>query len=305
MRIIRGIESIPPDLGPTVAALGTFDGVHLGHQAILGTAVERARSLGLTALACTFTPHPADVLRPGRAPLPITTLEERLVLMDGLGLGAVLVIRFTPALAAMEPEAFVADVVLGALAAREVVVGFNHRFGRAARGDAPLLQRLAAHLGFAAHIVPPLVIDGAAISSSEIRATLGRGDVERAAQLLGRPYTLAGTVVRGAGRGRALGFPTANLACSRPPLVPLGVYAARAEIGGATYRAAVNVGRAPTFGENAVTIEAHLVGFAGELYGHALRLEFLARLREERKFPSAEALREQIARDTAAAARVP
>lgn len=303
MRIIRGLESVPPDLGPTVAALGTFDGVHRGHQAILGTAVARARTLSLTALACTFTPHPADVVRPGRIPLPITTLEERLTLMGDLGLGAAVVIRFTPALATMEPEAFLEEVVLGALHAREVVVGFNHRFGRGARGDPQLLEGMAQHLGFAAHVVPPLVIEGAAVSSSEIRAALGRGDVEGAARLLGRPYMLAGTVVRGAGRGRSLGFPTANLACSRPPLVPLGVYACHAEVGDGRYRAAVNVGRAPTFGDNAVAVEAHLLGFTGDIYGQPLRLGFVARLREERTFSSVEALREQIARDAEEAAR--
>jgi riboflavin kinase/FMN adenylyltransferase len=238
-----------------------------------------------------------EVLSPQHAPVPLTTLDERLSLIESLGVDTTVVLRFTPDLAAIEPEDFIRDVALRRLGAREIVVGFNHRFGRGARGDAELLRRLADTLDFTAHVVPPLLVDGVPISSTEIRAALQRGEVERAAALLGRHYSVAGEVVRGASRGKSLGFPTANLRPDRPLLVPLGVYAARAVAAGAHHGAVVNVGRRPTFGENEVAIEAHLLDFAGELYGSRLDLAFVRRLRAEQKFGSVADLRAQIARD--------
>src|SRR5690349_13079372 len=153
MQIVRGLESFPPDAGPSAIALGAFDGIHLGHRAILGTAVAQARQGRLSALACTFDRHPMEVLQPDRAPLPITTLDERLELIAGTGIDTTIVIPFTPAVAGIEAKAFVQDVLVGTLKAREIIVGFNHRFGRGARGDAELLEALAAPLGFRAHIV--------------------------------------------------------------------------------------------------------------------------------------------------------
>ena len=297
MRILRGLESYPPDAPASVVALGVFDGVHRAHRAILDAAVARAREAGLVALACTFDPHPAQVLSPHRAPAPITTLEERLDLIAGAGLDATVVLAFSRELPALEPEAFVEAVLLERLHARAVVVGFNHRFGRAARGDARLLEALARTLGFAAHVVPPLVIDGAPVSSSAVRTALQAGDVEAAMRLLGRPYRVTGPVVRGAARGRILGFPTANVQPERPVLVPAGVYACRADTPGGGHRAVVNIGVRPTFQETVVTVEAHLLDFTSDLYGHRLTLEFQRRLRDEVRFPSVEALRAQIARD--------
>jgi riboflavin kinase/FMN adenylyltransferase len=303
MRTIRGLESYPPDARPGAVALGAFDGIHLGHRAILGRAVTLARERGLEALACTFDPHPLEVLQPDRAPLPITTLADRLELIAETGIDTAVVVAFTRAIAALEPEAFVRDALAGTLRAREIVVGFNHRFGRGARGDARLLETLGPSLGFRTHVVAPLEVDGVPVSSSEIRAALGRGDLERAARLLGRPYALGGEVVHGAGRGRTLGFPTANVRMDlRLPLAP-GVYACRARVGPAEYRAVVNAGVRPTFGETELAVEAHLLDFSGDLYGQRIHLTFLRRLREERRFPSVEALREQIAADVAAARR--
>jgi len=301
MRTIRGLESYPPDAGPSAVALGAFDGIHLGHRAILGRAVELARARGLEALACTFDPHPMQVLQPARAPLPVTTLADRLALIGETGIATTVVIPFTRHVAAMEPEAFVERVLLGVLRAREVVVGFNHRFGRAARGDARLLEGLGARLGFGVHVVPPTTVDGVTVSSSEIRAVLGQGDLARAARLLGRDYTVGGEVVHGAGRGGSLGFPTANIKTALPLPLPAGVYVGRADVGSAVYPAVVNIGVRPTFGDSESTVEAHLIDFTGDLYGRRLRLTFLRRLREERKFPSVEALRAQIAADVASA----
>jgi riboflavin kinase/FMN adenylyltransferase len=301
MQIVRGLRSYPPDAGPSAVALGVFDGIHLGHRAILGTAVAQARGQGLAAVACTFDPHPLEVLQPERAPLPLTTLEERLALIAETGIDTAVLLAFTREVAAMEAEEFVRAVLLGTLRARDVVVGFNHRFGRGAAGDAGLLQRLGAALGFRAHIVAPLEVDGIPVSSSEIRTALQAGDLARAARLLGRHYSVEGEVVRGAGRGRTLGFPTANVKTDRPLPLPAGVYACHALVERARHRAVLNLGVRPTFGESELLVEAHLLDFSGDLYGSRLKLTFLRRLREERRFPDVEALRRQIALDVAAA----
>lgn len=301
MRIVRGLESFPPDAPPSAIALGVFDGVHLGHRAILGTAVSQARAAGLEALVCTFDRHPGEVLQPGRAPAMITTLDERLALIGETGVDGIVVLGFTRELAAIEPEAFVKDVLLGRLRAREVVVGFNHRFGRGARGDARLLQSLAERLGFLAHEVPPMLVDGVPVSSSEIRSALQRGDAGAAARFLGRPYAILGSVTAGAGRGRSLGFPTANVQPDRPILAARGVYRGRLDVGGRQHPCVVNVGVRPTFGETTLAVEAHLLDFSDDLYGLSVRLELLDRLRDEMRFGSVEELRVQIARDIAAA----
>jgi riboflavin kinase/FMN adenylyltransferase len=301
MRIVRGLESAPPDAGPSAVALGTFDGVHLGHRAILGTALARAREVGIEAVACTFDPHPMEVLQPDRAPRPITALDERLRLIGETGVDAVVVLSFTRELAAIEPEAFVKDVLLDRLHAREIVVGYNHRFGRGARGDARLLEELAGRLGFRAHVVPPMTVDGEAVSSTGIRAALQRGDVAAAARGLGRPYAITGTVTSGAGRGRTLGFPTANIAASGAVLVARGVYRGRVAVDREEHAAVVNVGVRPTFAETVLAVEAHLLDFSGDLYGRSVRLDFLDRLRDEMRFASVDDLKAQIARDVAAA----
>jgi len=301
MRIIQGLESYPPDAGPSVVALGAFDGIHLGHRAILATAVSRGQARGLRGVACTFDRHPMEVLQPERAPVPITTLEERLDLIARTGVDLTLVLPFTPALAAVEPEAFVKDVVVGRLFAREVVVGFNHTFGKGARGTAALLRDFGERIGLVTHVVPPLLVDAIPVSSSEIRTALKDGDVVRAARYLGRPYSIAGVVTRGAGRGRTLGFPTANLDPDRPLLVPTGVYACRAEVGARSEPAVVNVGVRPTFGNNDLAIEAYLLDFSGDLYGARLALHFVGRLRGEQKFQGVDELKRQIGRDVEAA----
>jgi riboflavin kinase/FMN adenylyltransferase len=301
MQIVRGLESFPPDARPSVVALGTFDGVHLGHRAILGVAVTRARAAGLQALACTFEQHPAEILNPARAPKSITTVDERLALIGETGVDGVVVLSFTPALAAVEPEAFVKDVLLGRLRAQEIVVGFNHRFGRGARGDARLLQEMAGRLGFQAHVVPPLTVEGVPVSSSEVRTALQRGDVVAAARFLGRPYSIGGTITSGHGRGRTIGFPTANLAPDRDLLIPKGVYGCFAHVEGVAHLAVVNVGVRPTFSETTLAIEAYLLDFTGDLYHRRMRLDFVLHLRDEMRFQSVDDLKAQIARDVAAA----
>jgi riboflavin kinase/FMN adenylyltransferase len=301
MQVIQGLDRYPADAPPSVVALGTFDGIHLGHRAVIGTAVERARALGVQAVTLTFDPLPAAVLRPGEAPPEILSLEERITRIATLGPDVTLVIRFTDEFSRVEADAFVRDVLAGRLRAREVVVGFNHTFGRGARGTPDLLREVAAPLSIRVHVVPPLSVDGIVVSSTSVRDALRAGDVRRAAGLLGRPYALGGRVVRGAMRGRVLGFPTANLTPAGPLLLASGVYAAHAEWDGESAPAVVNVGVRPTFGESTPTIEAHLLDVKVDLYGRPLTLAFVARIRDEMKFPSVDALRARIGEDVAAA----
>lgn len=304
MEIVRGLESYPSESPASVVALGAFDGIHLAHQKILATARERARSLGLVALALTFEPHPLAVLRPDRAPVPITEPSENLDRIAAQGMDVTVIIPFTLEFSRIEPEAFVEDVLSRRLKAREVVVGFNHTFGRDARGNAQLLAEVGPGYGLVAHVIPALAVDGVIVSSSAIRDAIAVGDVARARQLLGHPYTVRGRVARGKGRGRRLGFPTANFKPERELLLAPGVYAARARWAEGEAGAVVNVGVRPTFGEGEFWVEAHLLEFSDDLYDKLLTLAFLERLRSEQKFPDAEALRAQVARDVATAARL-
>lgn len=297
MRVLRGLASFPPELIPSVVALGSFDGIHLAHAKILSTTVERARALGASAVACTFDPHPAAVLHPERPPALIATPEENLSRIAAHGLDAALVIPFTLELSRMEPEVFVGEVLVRALGAREVVVGFNHTFGRGARGTAALLKELGPTMGFVAHVLPPLQVNGQTVSSSAIREALREGQVATARSFLGHPYTVSGVVLRGAGRGRTLGFPTANLRPQRPLILAPGVYVARARWPSGSAWAVVNVGYRPTFGEHQYWVEAFLLDFSGDLYDRSLTLSFVERIRAEMKFPSADALRQQVKAD--------
>jgi riboflavin kinase/FMN adenylyltransferase len=304
MRVIRGLDQYPADAPPCVVALGTFDGVHLGHQAVIRTAVDRARALSLRSVAVTFDPNPMTVLRPAEAPPEIVSLDERLARIADLGSDLGLVIPFTPEFSRVEAETFVQDVLLGRLRAREVVVGFNHTFGRGARGTPFLLAEVAASAAARVHVIQPLMIRSVVVSSSSIREALRRGDVELAGRLLGRPYAVRGIVGRGEQRGRILGFPTANLVAPPGWLLADGVYAGRAGWAGRSAPAVVNVGMRPTFDERTRLIEAHVLDATPELYGEALTVAFLSWLREERRFPSVEALRAQIEADVALARRV-
>jgi riboflavin kinase/FMN adenylyltransferase len=295
MRILRGLESFPPELRPTVVALGAFDGIHLAHAVIIRTAVERARALGIRAVVSTFDPHPVVVLRPDRPHEQIATAEENLRRIAECGPDATLVIPFTLELSRMEAEDFVSGVLLERLGAHEVVVGYNHTFGRGARGTAALLQDLGGRLGFVTRVLPPLQVGGQTVSSSAIRDALREGDVETAGALLGRPYAVTGTVLRGAGRGRTLGFPTANLRPDRPLLLAAD---------GGQGDAVVNVGYRPTFGEDQYWVEAYVFDFAGDLYDRRLAVEFRHRIRPEMKFSGVDALKRQVAADMETARRL-
>jgi riboflavin kinase/FMN adenylyltransferase len=301
------LAEAPP--APLALAIGNFDGVHRGHQALVCAAADIAGRAGGTAGVLTFDPHPARVFAPALAPPLIVPLARRLELLGEAGATLAIVEAFTPALAAVEPEAFVRDVLVGAFGAREVVVGYDFSFGRARRGTPALLRELGAGLGLGVTIVPPVTVDGLVCSSTKVREFVLEGRVEGAALLLGRPVELQGPVVRGAGRGRGLGLPTANVAPEGELVPRLGIYAARARVldasGGiaSTHGAALSIGSNPTFtagsGSAPVTVEAHLLDFDGDLYTKRIRLEILHRLRDERRFETVDALMAQIREDIA------
>lgn len=289
-------------------AVGNFDGVHRGHQALIAATVARSRQLGGAAMALTFDPHPAKVVNPAAAPTELLSLEQKVRLLAALGLERLVVLPFTTAVAAQPPEDFVSEILAGALGARWVLVGAGFRFGQGRSGDVGLLERLGRRHGFEVTAMPPVASEGAPISSTRVRAALSRGAMSEVARLLGRPFLIEGSVERGARRGRTLGAPTANVVPLNTLLPPDGVYAAWCHIADEAPRhpAVVNVGRRPTFdgGNNSVHVEVHLLDFEGDLYGRSLGVELSECLRGERRFPGAEALRAQIQSDIQQARQV-
>ncbi len=283
--------------GAIVATVGVFDGLHRGHQAIMSQVVARARELRGMAAVLTFDPHPRRVLDPERAPRLMLTREQKLSLLERLGMDAAVVLPFDRALAAMPAEEFVREVLHRRLGAREIFVGADFRFGRGRAGDFPLLERLGREAGVVAHSVAPVVEDGERISASRIRALLAEGKAREARALLGRPFSLIGTVVHGEGRGGAVLVPTANLAPENEFLPERGVYITATRRPAGTILGLTNVGLRPTFGDQRLVVETFLPGFSGDLYGARVELDFLERLRDERKFESTEDLRNQIGRD--------
>jgi riboflavin kinase/FMN adenylyltransferase len=299
------LKALSPHPWPAVAVtVGNFDGVHRGHQALVKEAVAGAPSGG-TVVVLTFDPHPSRVLSPDRAPSSLMTVDQKAEVLGGLGVHKLAVLPFTRELALKTPEAFADEVLRGALGARLVVVGSNFRFGRGREGDVAGLAALGDSLGFEVRGVEPLWHEGAPISSSRVREALARGAVAAAHALLGRAFFVDGTVVRGEGRGRTIGIPTANVATVNETLPRPGVYACRVRTPDAEERPAVaNLGRRPTFDGGTTTLEAHLLDFHGDLYGAPVRVAFLERLRDERRFDGPAALVAQIAADVAEARRL-
>lgn len=304
MEVIHGLEEFPAQRVPLVLALGTFDGVHLGHQALIATARERARALSGRCAVLTFDPHPRTILAPDSGPILLTTLPERLALLAGLAVDLALVLRFDDTLRNI-PAALWIDRLAAHVRMTEVVCGPNYSFGRDRRGNAALLQALSAERGFRVRVVDPVEIDGAPVSSSRLRDVIRMGRVGEAARLLGRWYAVRGTVVRGEARGRALGYPTANLEPPAGKLLPgTGIYAAFARAAAAVHHAAVSIGTRPTFGPGTLRVEAYLLDYDGDLYGQPLEVHFVDRLRDELAFPSVADLVRQMTADVTAASHV-
>ena len=285
-----------------VVTVGTFDGLHRGHQRVLAEVVRRAGQRGLASVLVTFDAHPLEVLNPAACPKLLTLPEEKQDLLAGTGLDRLVVLPFTREVAQQSPEEFIRRL-RAEHALRELVLGYDHAFGRGRSGDEALVRRLGAADGFDVAVVDAVREDGQPISSTLIRAAVAHGDLTAAARWLGRPYGLLGRVVAGAGRGRTIGVPTLNLAPpeSRKLLPPDGVYAAWVRWRGTRYGGMMNQGPRPTFAEQGRTLEVHLFDFSAELYGETVRVEWVERLRDVQAFPSRDALVAQLERDRQAA----
>ncbi|MGH7567258.1 MAG: riboflavin biosynthesis protein RibF [Gemmatimonadota bacterium] len=293
-----------PGTRRTTVTVGTFDGIHRGHQAVLAEIVRRAAAADRAAVLVTFDPHPLEIVAPERAPALLTVADERRLLWPLFGLDYVHVVRFTEAIRQMPPEVFVRDVLVARLRVGELVIGYDHGFGKDRSGNVDVLRRLGAEIGFAVDVVGPVEMDSEAVSSSRVRRAVEGAEFDAAELGLGRPYSALGRVERGAGRGRSLGFPTANVRLEDPRkcLPSDGVYAVRVELDGALHDGMANLGSRPTFGETQRGLEAHLLDWDGEsLYGARPLVEFVARLRSIVRFDGPRQLVEQLERDRRAA----
>lgn len=295
-------SGLPNDGRGTVITVGTFDGIHRGHWAVLQEIRRRAMESGRRSVLVTFHPHPLKVVRPDAAPPLLTTPAEKKEILAETGLDYAVFLSFTHVLAAYSPRRFVKEILVGRLKVEELVIGYDHGFGRGRSGDAETLRAIGSELGFEVDVVSPIRAGEVPVSSSRIRKALLERDVEGARVGLGRPYCVRGLVVRGEGRGRGLGFPTANLwvPVNGKLIPPPGVYAVRAGIRRGDFGGAIHIGPRPTFTGSRPTIELHVLDFEGDLYGEEIRVEFIRFLREVRPFSSASALVEQLKSDVEA-----
>lgn len=328
MRVLTGLESYRPGIGRSlVLGLGNFDGVHLGHQALIRAVVEQARRLGGESALLTFREHPQSVLHPDRRPPLLTSPEQKFFLLDELGVDTCFVVNFSETFSKIEPESFVRDILAGQLCAREIYLGYNAHFGHNRQGDTGLMRRLAGRYGFRFEEVKPVQVDGDFVSSTRIRSLIQAGELEKMSACLGRPFSVFARVVKGDGRGRTIGYPTANLEVQSDLMPPEGVYAVSIRLvnwdwqpaDGAGVRefrcrledprllGVLNYGRRPTFmpgtGEGP-SIEVHLPDFEGDLYGKNLEITFCTCLRKEKRFENSQALKNQIAIDIQNARRL-
>jgi len=308
MRVIFGLPEADSGLTAGVLSIGNFDGVHRGHQAIIARAAARARARAGPCIVLTFEPHALSVIRPQDVPPVLTPLDEKAAQLSAHGADAVVVVRPDPPFLSLSPDEFARRVLVDRFRVAAVVEGPSFRYGHRRAGDVETLRQAGARYGFEVEVVDPIEVDVAPgrrepVSSSLVRRAVASGDMELARRALGRPYALLGVIVEGRGRGREIGYPTANLATGQ--LLPLeGVYAGSATVAGRTWPAAISIGRAPTFGDTDVLVEAHLLDFSGSLYGQQMRLEVHTRLRPQEACGSVEELRSRIEQDVAAVRRM-
>ena len=301
LAILRSVAECRAHFGErgraSVVTVGNFDGLHLGHREILRHVVERARAESALSVAITFDPHPLRILRPSGAPPLLMTLPQRFAALDAEHLDAVLVLKFDSALEHLSPEKFISEILIEALGTRAVLVGQNFRFGYRQAGDVPFLRECGNKLGYAVECIPAVAWRGSTISSTAIRNAVGEGRLISAGRMLGRPYSLAGEIQRGEGRGRRAVFPTLNLGTEQELLPKSGVYATEVVVDSRLHRAVTNVGIRPTFGGGKVSVESFLFDFSRDLTSGPMEVRFWRRLRDEMKFPGPEALRLQIQQD--------
>jgi riboflavin kinase/FMN adenylyltransferase len=297
MKIFRNLSDIEGKLANAVVTIGNFDGVHLGHREIFRRVRESARETGGVSVVITFVPHPLKLL-PSRKNLRlITTYAEKEALIGASGIDVLVIIPFTEEFAGISAADFVTQVLIGKIGMRRMVIGYDYAFGRNREGNVPLLRRLGDQLGFEVEVLEPIGAHGIVYSSSKIRTMIGEGRVKEVVALLGRHFFLDGTIVHGHHRGKELGFPTANLATGNELIPMQGVYAVKVDIGGRLHDGACNIGSNPTFGDEGSAIEVFVFDFEGDLYGSDLRIYFIERIRDERKFPDRTALQEAIRAD--------
>lgn len=296
MKLLRGFET-PTGYRGGFVAIGNFDGVHRGHQSMIAVLVGRARDAGVPAVVLTFDPHPIHLLRPGQAPPSLSTVERKAGLLGKAGVDYVIAYPTDQQLLNLEPERFFQDIVRAHLDARGLVEGPNFFFGKNRAGDVQTLERLCQSAGLTLDVVPPFALGEQLVSSSAIRSLISQGRLAQAREMLGHPYRLQGTVVRGESRGRLLGFPTANLEGVKTLVPAEGVYAGAVTLADQGHPSAINVGSNPTFGEQSQKIEVHVLGFNGDLYGQQLNVDLLERLRDTVKFSGVDDLKNQLAND--------
>lgn len=304
MNLLRDLAALTDDLRSGAVSIGNFDGVHLGHARIIERLIARAREVNGPAVVFTFDPHPVRILRPAEAPFPLTWTDRKAQLLAHLGVDATLAYPTDEALLALTADEFFERIIRGRLAAKAIVEGANFQFGRGRAGTAEALRRLTDESGILLEVVPPLRIDGEVVSSSRVRRLVAKGQIDEARRLLTEPYRIRGMVRHGAGRGARLGFPTANVDAIDTLLPAAGVYAGRGLTSAGCWPAAINVGPNPTFGENAIKVEVHLIGFHGSLYGEPLEVDLVGRLRDIRTFAGPDELRSQLQADVMAAERL-
>ncbi|HEY3861882.1 MAG TPA: riboflavin biosynthesis protein RibF [Verrucomicrobiae bacterium] len=299
MKVISDAADLNPGPRSVCAAIGVFDGVHLGHQHVLRQTIAEAERHGAVAAAVTFDRHPNAVVAPAHVPPLIYPLDKKLEVIASCGVEAACVIRFDKAFSQIPGEQFIRDLARDFRQIQSICVGAEFGFGAHRSGNVALMEKLGAELGFAVHALRDVELDGQSVSSTRIRDAIRAGDFGLASRMLARPYVLRGAVIQGEHLGRKLGFPTANLDVTGLVTPPLGVYAAMADMGASQFRAAVNIGHRPTIhsADPQLHVEAHLLDFEGDLYGKALELTFVKKLRDEKKFPDLAALRAQIASD--------
>ena len=299
MDVIRGLERIPTKYECSVVTIGNFDGIHLAHQGLLRKVVTEAADRKCRGVVLTFEPHPQKVLHPERRPFYLlTTLEEKLKLIEGLGIDAVILIEFTPEFAKTSAEQFVRGILWDRLHLEKLIIGHDTAFGNRKTGNETFLRSMGEKLGFDVEAIEGVQVEGILVSSTSIRHALQEGDVRRAMQLLGRPYNLRGPVVKGYRRGSEIGVPTANIASEKELIPARGVYAVMAEMEGRRHPGVLNIGYSPTFGDNRLTVEVHLLDFPREeLYGKSIEVFFIDRIRDEVKFENPQELVRQIERD--------
>jgi riboflavin kinase/FMN adenylyltransferase len=304
MRVLKGIADVSPEVRGAALAIGNFDGVHRGHQALLQVAKDNAHRLGAPAGAIVFEPHPREFFQPDKPLFRLTPLDRKLQLLEGFGLDMCVVLTFDGGLAGLSAQDFIGGILVGALGVRHVVIGYDFHFGNKRSGTPETMQAAGAAQGFGVTVVPQVAEQGEVFSSNAIRAELAQGDVPGAGRMLGHWWRVAGTVTGGAKRGTGLGFPTANIALAPGTALAHGIYAVRVHLVGDVHPGAAYLGTRPTFDDGAPVLEVFLLDFDGDLYGRRIEVEFIDHLREDLRFGDIEVLKVQMAKDCARAAEI-